>query len=93
MGCILPKMPAISLRAGALWVRGMEYIGNGTGALNGGHKVHTVRITESYFDYAPVWLDDPMEVAFDMCYFLGNPGVSTATSAALSLWPGRLISD
>ena len=76
---------------GALWVRGMEYIGNGTGALNGGHKVHTVRITESYFDYAPVWLDDPMEVAFDMCYFLGNPGVSTATGAALSLWPGRLM--
>jgi hypothetical protein len=59
---------------GALWVRGMEYIGNGTGALHGGHKVHTVRITESYFDYAGVYIDDPMEISFDMCYFLGDPG-------------------
>jgi hypothetical protein len=37
---------------GALWIRGMEYIGHGTGALNGGHKVHTVRAVASYFDFS-----------------------------------------
>ena len=30
---------------GAVWVRGMEYIGNGTGALHGGHKVTTSQET------------------------------------------------
>lgn len=39
---------------GALWVRGMEYIGDGTGALRGGHKVHTVRAIGCYFDYSAV---------------------------------------
>lgn len=41
---------------------------------HGGHKVHTVRAVASYFDYSAVWVDDPMEVAFEGCYFLGNPG-------------------
>ena len=36
--------------------------------------MHTVRIAQSYFDFAAVWIDDPMEISFDGCYFLGNPG-------------------
>ena len=75
-------LPSYGLNSeGALWVRGMEYIGGATGALRGGHKVHTVRAVASYFDYSAVWLDDPMEAAFEGCYFLGNPG-----GAVWSMW-------